>query len=125
MKIPKEDRDFPALWHGLHAATLARQDFRPWLGKQADEIAEAVELHSTADREAKPLTKIIFLADTLEPGRDYDGIEELRKAARKDLDRGFALTVERKCQRMEKKGDALSPRAKRAYEYYVERKQTS
>ena len=29
-----------------------------------------------------PLDKIIYFADMIEPGRDYDGVDELRRLAR-------------------------------------------
>ena len=32
------------------------------------------------------LAKVVFLADMIEPGRDFPGVEELRRLAAKDLD---------------------------------------
>ena len=38
-----------------------------------------------------PLAKVVFLADMVEPGRDFPGVEELRRLARKDLDKAMLL----------------------------------
>lgn len=118
VSIPDEDRHSPATWHGLHAATLGEQDFGLKELEGWDEIAEAVALHSTADRDVGPLTKILFMADALEPGRVLDGAAELRRAAREDLDGGFRQTLKRKCAFMEARGTKLNSRAVRALAYY-------
>lgn len=117
-EIPEEDRPYPALWHGWHAALLVRQDFGWTEADGVDEIAEAVQFHSTAEAGMGPLAKILFLADSLEPSRDFPGIDELRKLARNDLDEGFRVTLEHKCEYIESRGGSLNPRAVRALDFY-------
>ena len=43
------------------------------------------------------LEKIIYLADYIEPNRDFDGVEEMRRLAYEDIDaaleRGFEMSV--------------------------------
>lgn len=119
LSIPEEDIPFPALWHGLHAAARAREDASLPLGEAREEIAHAVELHSTAEENASALTKVLFLADALEPGRDYEGVDELRALARRDLNEAFRSTLEHKCRFVESKGLPVSPRARRALDYFT------
>ena len=40
------------------------------------------------------LAKIVYLADMLEPGRDFAGIEELRKQAFKNLDKAMVMAYD-------------------------------
>ena len=40
------------------------------------------------------LEKIIYLADYIEPTRDFDGVEKLRELAYEDLDKAMALGLE-------------------------------
>ena len=116
--IAEEDRAHPAIWHGLHAARLAGDYEIP--PEKRDEIARAVAAHSTADSGMSPLAQILCLADYLEPGRSFEGIDALRELARSDLDRGFRAALHHKCRYVEQKGRALSPRAARAMMEYPE-----
>ena len=40
------------------------------------------------------LEKIIYLADYIEPTRAFDGVEQLREAAWRDLDEGMLLGLD-------------------------------
>ena len=46
------------------------------------------------------LEKIIYIADYIEPNRDFEGVEELRRLAYEDLDRALLLGVETTIQEM-------------------------
>lgn len=116
--IPDEDRSYPAVWHGVHAGAVARQDQLFGDAKDAEQVSEAVSVHSTADRALGDLAKILFVADFTEPGRDFEGIDDLRAAARKSLDEGFKRCLVEKCRYMKKRGQPVSPRAVRALEFY-------
>lgn len=116
VEIPEEDRDYPAVWHGLHAAVRARQEGLLNGLEGSEAIEEAVALHSTADAGIGPLAKILFIADYTEPGRQFDGVEELRSISARDLELGFSACLERKCRHMVSKGQAISLRAMRAAE---------
>ena len=39
-------------------------------------------------------SKVVFLADAIEPGRDYPGVEAIRDAAEESLDRGCLKSLE-------------------------------
>ena len=41
------------------------------------------------------LEKIIYIADAIEPNRNYPGVDILRQAAEKDLDEACLLSLER------------------------------
>jgi nicotinate-nucleotide adenylyltransferase len=40
------------------------------------------------------LEKIIYLADYIEPNRDFPGVDELRKLTYEDIDKAMALGLE-------------------------------
>jgi HD superfamily phosphohydrolase YqeK len=114
--IDPADEPYPAVWHGPHAAQWAVRELGLSDAEGADEIAEAVSLHSTADRAMGRLARVLFVADALEPTRGYEGIDELRALARRDLDSAFSRVLERKCAHLSRRGEPLSPRAQRALE---------
>ncbi|MBO0994010.1 bis(5'-nucleosyl)-tetraphosphatase (symmetrical) YqeK [Bacillus sp. SD088] len=72
----------PELWHGPVAAYLAREEF----AIEDNDILNAIRYHTTGRANMSRLEKIIFLADYIEPQRDFPGINETRELARKNLD---------------------------------------
>ncbi len=115
IQIPAEDRDYPAIWHGLHAATWLRLDSQWDAGPDLETLAEAVEHHSTGDPTFGSLGKLLFVSDSLEPGRYFDGIEGLREEARQDLEGAYKSCLAVKCRYMiEKRKQTVHPRALRA-----------
>lgn len=113
-EITDEDRPWPALWHGPRAAAHARHELGLGPEDALDAISEAVALHSTTDAGAGPLTRLMLLADSLEPTRDFEGIEELRKLAANDFEAAFEATLANKVEHMKSRGIEPSPRALRA-----------
>lgn len=49
------------------------------------------------------LEKILYVADYIEPNRDFEGVERLRSLAYQDLDRALLLGVETTIQEMEER----------------------
>ena len=114
--IPPEDRDFPKVWHGLHAAA--------WAGRELDihdpELIRAVALHTTADSDFPPLAQALFIADFTEPGRPFPEAAGLFEAARRDLAEGFRQTLIAKVRRgWRKPAFQMHPRATRAVRAYL------
>ena len=50
------------------------------------------------------LDKILYMADYIEPNRDFDGVERLRKLAYTDLDQAMLLGVEETIADMKQRG---------------------
>jgi predicted HD superfamily hydrolase involved in NAD metabolism len=69
--------------HGKVAAAIACHEF----GIKDPEILQAIENHTTGRKNMGMIEKIIYLADFIEPGRSYPGVDQLRELAEEDLDR--------------------------------------
>lgn len=83
------ERNSPKLLHAKTGAALARDRFG--IG---DEVYEAIRWHTTGKPDMTLLEKIIYLADYIEPTRNFDGVEELRTLAYENLDRAMARGLE-------------------------------
>lgn len=70
------------LLHGPVGAELVGEVF----GVHDIEIKRAVAIHTTGDINMTLLDKIVFLADYIEPGRKFSGVDELRRIAGENLD---------------------------------------
>ena len=84
------ERADPILLHGPVAAWEAARE-----GLADDpQVLEAVRWHTTAHPGLGPVGCLLFLADKLEPGRTYPGVEDLRRLAFEDLDAAMAAVLD-------------------------------
>ncbi|MGI5880319.1 MAG: bis(5'-nucleosyl)-tetraphosphatase (symmetrical) YqeK [Syntrophomonadaceae bacterium] len=75
------DYQIPDLLHAPVGAWLLQQE----LGIEDQEILKAVAVHTTGGLDMSKLEEIIYLADMIEPGRDYPGQDRLKCLAYRDL----------------------------------------
>ncbi len=84
------DRQVPDLLHAPVGAYLLQHE----LGIADAEILKAVACHTLGALDMNELDKIIYLADMIEPGRDYPGMERLKCLAFRDLDQAMLYGLE-------------------------------
>lgn len=78
-------------------------------GVSDKEILDGILYHTTGIDGMTPLAKVVFLADMVEPGRDFPGVEELRRLARKDLDKAMLLAYGNTIRYLLDKGQLIHP----------------
>ncbi|MBO8158703.1 bis(5'-nucleosyl)-tetraphosphatase (symmetrical) YqeK [Thermosyntropha sp.] len=83
-------REVPDLLHAPVGAFLIEKE----LGIDDKEILSAVRKHTLGDLDMGLFDKIIFLADMVEPGRDFPGIERLRCLVERNLDEAMLFALE-------------------------------
>lgn len=71
-----------AVWHGFAAAYICREEF----GCQDESILQAISSHTIGGYNMDSLAKIIYMADYIEPGRTFNGVEHARQLTETDLD---------------------------------------
>lgn len=64
------------------------------LNVQDEEILDAIRYHSTGKVNMSLLAKIIYVADLIEPNRQYAGVEELRQKIYEDFESGFSFATQ-------------------------------
>lgn len=77
-----------SILHARTGAAMAKELFHI-----SDEIQSAIRWHTTGKPDMTTLEKIVYLADFIEPTRDFPGLDELRKLAYKDLNGAMALAL--------------------------------
>lgn len=82
--IPPVVMQSRALLHGPAGSVWAEKEY----GITDSEIKQAIYFHTTGRPGMSILEKIVFLADYIEPSRNFPGVDTLRKAAEKSLDAG-------------------------------------
>lgn len=104
-----------AIWHGIVGTYFIKRDL-----KITDpEILQAVWRHTTADTEMSTLDKIVFVADYIEPGRDFPGVEEAREVAYNNLDDGVGYELAHTLQFLAEKRNKIYPRTLDAYNVWA------
>lgn len=98
-------RQNTGLIHGVLGAEMARRDF----GISDEEILGAIRWHTLGRAGMTLLEKIVYIADFTEENRDFDGVEELRKAVDSDLDDAILLSIEQHLKVLEQRGAAVHP----------------
>ncbi len=90
------------LLHAKTGAAIARDVFGV-----DDEIYRAIWWHTTGHAHMTLLEKIIYLADYIEPSRDFPGVDKLRSVCYKDLDEGLLLGLEMTIEEMTSMGNPV------------------
>ena len=103
------------LQHAITGAEVARDVFGV-----SDAVYEAIRWHTTGKADMTVLEKVIYLADYIEPTRDFPGVEELRNAVWEDLDRGLLMGLEMSVQEMEERGNPVHEDTLRARDFLAE-----
>lgn len=80
----------PRLLHGPLGACITQSEF----GIYDAEVLDAIRYHTTGKANMSLLAKIIYIADYIEPGRDFDGVSELREMAYDDLDSAIIFGID-------------------------------
>jgi predicted HD superfamily hydrolase involved in NAD metabolism len=113
LTVEEPERQSPKLLHGPVAAELARRE----LGVRDEEVLEAVRAHTTAKPEMGPLSLTLYVADKIEPARDYPSVERLRKLAREDLHAATTEALRRAIAHNEGRGKDVHPSSRAALEW--------
>lgn len=87
IKIDKWEKEIPDLLHSPVGAFLAKKEFNV----EDNEVLNAIRYHTIGRPEMSLIEKIIFVADVIEPGRDFPGVDLIRKNIEIDLDKAVIL----------------------------------
>ena len=90
------------LLHAKTGAAIARDVFGV-----DDEIYSAIWWHTTGHANMTLLEKIIYLADYIEPSRDFPGVDKLRKMCYEDLNAGLLMGLEMSIEEMTEMGNPV------------------
>ena len=104
--------------HQYSGAYMAQTVF----GVTDKNILNAIKYHTSARPGMCDLEKLVFLADMLEEGRDFTGVEGLRKEFLKGLDEGLAAALAHQIKYLDSTGRPVYPLTRKAYNFIKENK---
>lgn len=112
MEMDAEERNTEKLLHAPTGAAVAKHVFGV-----SDEVEQAIRWHTTGKADMTLLEKIIYLADYIEPTRDFCDLTELRRLAFEDLGRALLLGFTMAVTDLAKKGMPVHPNSVRARDH--------
>ena len=98
--------------HALTGSVVAQRIFG-----ENEAVVTAIRYHTTGRAAMSLLEKIIYVADYMEPNRDFPGVEELRRLAFSDLDGAVRLGLEMTVSILRANGAQISAASLDALEY--------
>lgn len=93
------------LWHAEVGAAVASNVY----GIHNEHIVNAIRYHTSGRCKMSKLEKIIWLADYIEPGRSFPGVEEARALANVSLERAILFGLDHTIQFLLEKGKRIYP----------------
>lgn len=116
--LPEKYRNDPNLAHGKIAAAVMQRDF----GITDREILDAVSFHTTGRPAMTLLDKVVYIADAIEPSRDYPGVDRLRELAQHDLDAACLESMQGTIEHVMKEGGRLDGDTAAARDYLIKKR---
>lgn len=116
IKVSKVERENPFLLHGKVGALIAKKKF----DIDNEDVLDAISYHVTGKPKMTLLGKIIFIADYIEPNRDFaDNLPMLRELAFDDLDLCLIKILECTLKHLNNKKSVIDPTTQETYDYYM------
>ncbi len=108
------ERANPVVLHARLGAELAREAF----GVTDEGVLAAIRKHTLGDPEMTPLDAVVYLADGLEPGRDFAERAALAELAARDLDGALRAVLASSLEYLRGRGLAAAPQTLAAARTY-------
>ena len=102
----------PKTLHALTGSLVAERIFG-----ENRAVVDAIHWHTTGKANMTLLQKIIYVADYMEPNRDFPGVEQLRHLAYTDIDGALRLGLEMTLSMLREQGRQISPESQSALQF--------
>ena len=103
------------VWHGMVGIYKIQED----LGLTDPEILRAIEVHTVGSAQMSDLDKVVYVADYIEPNRDFPGVEQAREIAHVSLNQAVAYETAHTVEHLAHKGLPIYPQTLETYNAYV------
>jgi predicted HD superfamily hydrolase involved in NAD metabolism len=113
LSVGEPERQSPKLLHGPVAAELARRE----LSVEDEEVLGAIRVHTVGEPVMGPLALALYVADKIEPARDYPSVERLRHLASEDLREAAIEALRRVIAHNEERDRPIHPSSREMLEW--------
>lgn len=103
------------IWHGVVGAEIIKNELKI----TNEEILNAVRRHTVGAKEMTTLDQIVYVADYIEPGRDFPGVDQARQIAAKSLRAAVEFETKHTLLYLMNNNKTIYPAAILTYNAYV------
>ena len=82
------------------------------------DVVNAIRYHTTGRENMSQLEKLIFIADLIEPSRQFDGVDAIRSEISKNFNQGFCFGVSELYKFLLLKSEPIYYLTKQCFDYY-------
>lgn len=93
------------LWHSEVGAYVAEYEY----GIEDREVIDAIRYHTSGREDMTLLDKVVCLADYIEPGRDFPGVDRIREKALLSLEEGLIAGFDSTVKVLLERGQTIFP----------------
>lgn len=115
ISIDEVSKAQPVLLHGPLGAAIAKTSY----GITDEHVLKAIRYHTTGREEMTLLEKIVFIADYIEPGRNFPDVTKVRNMAFSDIDKAILMSLERTIMYVMSKGAPIHILTVKARNYII------
>lgn len=105
------------IWHGVVGAELIKRE----LHITDEDILNATRHHTTGAEYMTPLEQIVYMADFIEPARDFPGVDRARELTAKELGLGVAYQAKHTLAYLINNGKVVYPKSLVTYNACIQR----
>jgi predicted HD superfamily hydrolase involved in NAD metabolism len=116
LAVGEPERQSPKLLHGPVAAELAQRE----LGVEDEEVLRAIRAHTVGEPGMGSLALALYVADKIEPARDYPSVGRIRDLAGQDLGEAATEALRRVVAHNEERGRPVHPSSRAMLEWLEE-----
>ncbi len=103
------------IWHGVVGAEIIKKELKI----TDEEILNAVRRHTVGAKEMTMLDQIVYVADYIEPGRDFPGVDQARQLAAESLRAAVEFETKHTLLYLMNNNKTIYPAAILTYNAYV------
>ncbi|USQ69868.1 bis(5'-nucleosyl)-tetraphosphatase (symmetrical) YqeK [Companilactobacillus allii] len=104
-----------AIWHGIVGAEIVKDE----LNIADEDVLNAIRRHTVGATEMTQVDKCVFVADFIEPKRDFPGIDEAREYAEESIDSAVAFELKHSIAHLIDKNREIYPATFVSYNYWI------
>ena len=97
-----------AVLHGFAGAEFVKNNYDIY-GVDNEDILDGVRYHTIGSGNMSTLAKIVYLADAIEDGRNWEGVEKARELAVENLDEAIKYEIDTKLEYLISKDNIIHP----------------
>lgn len=102
------------LLHSKTGACIAKHVFG-----EDEQVYRAIFYHTTGKADMSLMEKVIYLADYIEPTRNFDGVEPLRALAYENIDKALLMGMDMTIKEMEQRGSPVHKNTRGARDWLL------